>query len=155
MSTKTIVHLNPIWRYKSDFIIGARHSDSLSNNIGVEEQFWSRKIGDNTFEICCIPFFVYNISLGDIVKTDSDYWITEVLVRSGHFTFRIWLGDTRDQFTRDQVIQEIIKLGCLFEWYSENLLAIDVPTRILAEQISAYLLKSEQLGLLTYETGQM
>jgi len=80
--------------------------------------------------------------------------ITEVKKRSGHFTFRVWFGDSNDPVIREQVMQETKNLDCLFEWYSTNLLAISAPTHALAVKISGYLFQKAELGLLIYETGQ-
>jgi hypothetical protein len=33
------------------------------------EQLFGRRIGEDRFEVCCIPFFLYDIALGDIVTT--------------------------------------------------------------------------------------
>jgi hypothetical protein len=155
MEDKTIQHLNPIWRERANYIIRVRINDDAQDGIKGWEQLWSKKIEDDLYEICCIPFFLYNISLGDEVKVDSDHWITEVKKRSGHFTFRVWFGDSKDPTIRERVMRNTEELGCLFEWYSTNLLAISAPTQDLAVIISGYLLKKAELGLLNYETGQM
>jgi len=78
METKTIKHPNPVWREKANFIIGAQCTNK-ADKTNAWEQLWSRKVSGNIFEICCIPFFLYDISLGDEVKTDQDFWILEVL----------------------------------------------------------------------------
>jgi hypothetical protein len=154
MEAKTIQHLNPIWRDKANYIIRVRINNDSHNGIKGWEQLWSRKIKDDLYEICCIPFFLYDIALGDEVKVDSDHFITEVKKRSGHFTFRVWFGDSKDSTIREHVIRETEKLGCLFEWYSTNLLAISAPTHDLAVKISGYLLQKSKLELLIYEPGQ-
>jgi hypothetical protein len=56
---KEAQHLAPVWRERADFILGAIVED------GISEQLWARKVDDLQFEVCCIPFWVYNISLGD------------------------------------------------------------------------------------------
>jgi hypothetical protein len=154
MEIKTIKHLNPVWREKANFIIGAKCTNATAEDSNSWEQLWSRKISDDTFEICCIPFFLYDISLGDEVKTDQDYWINDVIKRSGHFTFRVWFGNSTNPNIREEIIDRVNGLGCLFEWYSNNLLAIDAPTEDLAKQISGFLYEKEQIGLLIYETGR-
>jgi hypothetical protein len=155
METKTIKHLNPVWREKANFIIGGKCTNAAAEDSNTWEQLWSRKITDDIFEICCIPFFLYDISLGDEVKTDQDYWIFEVIQRSGHFTFRVWFGNSTNPNIREEIIDKVNGLGCLFEWYSNNLLAIDAPTADLAKQMSGLLYEKEQIGLLIYETGRI
>lgn len=154
MEEKTIQHLNPIWRERANYIIRVRIIiDSRDGTLGWE-QLWSRKIDDALYEICCIPFFLYDVALGDQVKVDSDHLITEVKLRSGHYTFRVWFGDSKDSKIREQVMRETERLDCLFEWYSTNLLAISAPTHDLAVTISGYLQQKAKSNELVYETGQ-
>jgi len=52
------------------------------------ESIWALKLGKGKAEICNIPFFAANISLGDIVKIKKDkehgYLVTEVLEKVTH-----------------------------------------------------------------------
>jgi hypothetical protein len=54
-----------------------------------DEQLWARQVGDRRFEICCIPFFVYDMALGDVVETDANHrrsqrsWSSSVRCSSG------------------------------------------------------------------------
>lgn len=66
MTVKTIQHFNPVWREDANFIIGIEINISSGDDPSWE-QLWSRKISENRFMICCIPFFPYNLSLGDEV----------------------------------------------------------------------------------------
>lgn len=159
METKVFVHLNPVWRDKANFIIGAKCLTEQDENQGWE-QLWSRQIASNRFEICCIPFFVYDLALGDEVEAEIDpewndtYLIQKVTNRSGHYTFRVWFGDSPIPNIQDQVSSEIRRLGCLIEWYSENLLGIDADSDIQAQAVADYLWQKHQLGHLVYETGR-
>ncbi len=155
MAPNIIQHLNPIWRDKADFIIGAWCSNKQIEGKPQWEQLWSRRITDNTFEICCIPFYVYNISLGDVAKTDKDFMITEIIKHSTHKTFRIWLGASKSSQIRDEVIRVITDLSCSIEWYSDNLLAVDASDDEKAQIIANWLYQKEQVEELTYETGQI
>lgn len=44
--------------------------------------------------MCCIPFFVYDVALGDVVATspegDGKYIVEKVVQPSGRFVFRVW-----------------------------------------------------------------
>jgi hypothetical protein len=150
---KTYQHLNPVWKEKANFIVGARIDDSDGIITGWE-QLWCKLLDEELCEICCIPFITYNIALGDKVRINSDHWITEVVERSGHFTFRVWFGETHDPTIREQLIIRSQQLNCLSEWYSTNLLAISAPTSGIALGISGFLDQQEKSGLLSYETGQ-
>jgi hypothetical protein len=150
------IHVAPVWRDKSDFLIHAR-AEQRNSEVYVE-QLWARQLGDNRFEVCCIPFFVYDLALGDEVETDQENDLAHMLQRvvkpSGHYTFRAWFARSPDPKIRQKVATEVERVGCLCEYYSADLLAIDAPTDAKATMIAAYLMSEEQLGNLVYETGR-
>ncbi len=159
MANKFAVHLNPIWRDRANFIIHAKCIDDEDDPANPKfEQLWSKRIADNTFEICCIPFFIYDLALGDEVETSAEgqmqYVVQRVIKPSGHYTFRVWFGNSSDNNARNEVPQEIARLGCLLEWSSINLLAIDATSDRQAEAVAALLYQKEKLGQLLYETGR-
>src|SRR4051812_18841200 len=86
-----------------------------------------RQIAENRFEICCIPFFVHDIALGDVVLTSPaggrKYVVKEVVKASGHYAFRVWLGESNTP--RGDIADELESLGSLLEWSSSNLVAVD------------------------------
>lgn len=84
------VHDDPVWRDRSDLIIAAS-IDPGSTGV-TTEQLWARREGDR-YEICCIPFFVYDLVLGDTVEVDADHLVTEVVERLGRFVFRVHVGE--------------------------------------------------------------
>lgn len=51
------------------------------------EQLFARQLGPHRFELCCIPFFTYVLSLGDIVETDESYNVIRVAARSRSANF--------------------------------------------------------------------
>lgn len=143
------VHQEPVWRDRSNFIIAA----PLTGNADVKtEQLWARQLGDRRFEICCIPFFVYDLGLGDVVETDAKYLVTRVLDSAGHFTFRVWFGESFHP--RDDVAAELQNLGALLEWSSLNLLGVDAADETIAKTVADYLHDHEQAKHLIYETGR-
>lgn len=152
MEGKTFVHLNPVWHEKADFIIGARVASPQDPDIQGWEQLWSRQTAPDRFELCCVPFFVYNLALGDEVETDSELAIARVVRPSGHYTFRVWFCDSSEPNIRQEVIAQVYYLKGLPEWYSHNLLAIDMP-QDQAQAIADFLYEQEQMGHLMYEAG--
>jgi hypothetical protein len=157
MEKKVIVHLNPVWRDRANFIIGAWCSNKEGDTL-IWEQLWSRQIAEDRFEICCIPFFVRNLALGDEVETatenDQSYVVQRVINPSGHFTFRVWFGDSPNSVAREEVVKELLRHNCLMEWYSQNLLGVDATTSNHAQAVADYLYQKEQESLLIYETGR-
>jgi hypothetical protein len=158
MTTSVIVHENPVWREHADFIISAEVNPPPDATRWQWEQLWARQIDESRFVLCCIPFFVYGLALGDEVETgpskDRKYVVQRVVKLSGHRTFRVWFYDLD---ARDEVTHKLTNLGCLMEWRwkTGNLLAVDTPSARQAQIVADYLWQWEQQGLLVYETGQI
>jgi hypothetical protein len=145
---REVVHRNPVWRSRSDFIIAATIEGGGDFKT---EQIWVRRDGE-LFEICCIPFFIYNLALGDLVSADSEYLITGVVRASGRYVFRVWFGDSPN--SRAEVSVRLAEMGSLLEWSSDNLVAVDAADIEHAQLVADYLNEREQEGQLTYETGR-
>lgn len=146
------VHENPAWREKSDFIIRIYLEENEGRNEW--EQLWVKRVGDRRFSICCIPFFAYNLALGDEVETDGNYVVQGVVKPSGQFTFRVWFGDSNNPGVKDEVLQQLEVMSVLFEWSSANLLAISARDSDQAQQLVDYLYARQNAGDLMYETGR-
>ncbi len=158
MSSEFATHNEPIWRSRANFLIAAKieKSEGLSKQW---EQLWTRQIADNRFEICCIPFFIYDLALGDRVETssqeDKQYILKRVYRRSAHYTFRVWFGQSPNPSIREEIVEWAeAQMNCSLEWYSRNLLALDVPNRNLARMVADILSAKEQREHLVYETGR-
>lgn len=67
---KIATHSNPVRRPAPSFMLRA----SLDGVGGGDnyEQLWTKRVGQDRFEVCCIPFFVYDLALGDVVRADPD-----------------------------------------------------------------------------------
>lgn len=153
MPWQIATHENPVWRNKANFIIHA----------GIEqerlEQLWVRRLGENRFSVCCIPFFVYDLALGDEIETapgkGKQYLLHRVVKPSRHYTFRVWFGHSSDAAIRQRVESEAKQLDCLHEWFSRNLMALDAPDQATAQQLATFLTSEQDGGKLNYETGLM
>lgn len=146
------LHQDPVWRSRADFIINAPLPE-----VGRFEQLWCRRLEESSFEICCIPFFLYDVSLGDVVETQATsqgrFMYRRVTKRSGRFVFRAHLlGDAPDAGVA--VERSVNDAGGLTEWATPTLLAIDADTAELATRLADYLQGEENDGRLVYETGQ-
>jgi hypothetical protein len=147
-----VVHSTPARPDRSNFII--RASIEEDNSPRRFEQLWAHQLDETRFEICCIPFFVYDLALGDEVETDTDqHTIQRVVKRSGGSTFRVWFGDSSIRVAHDAVT-ELRTSGAELEWYSEHLLAINAADEQRAQKIADFLHEQEELDRLTYETGR-
>lgn len=127
---RIVTHDFPAWREKANFIFTTRLSEELGIADMFEwEQLWGREIESNTFELCCIPFFAYNLALGDIVETGSyetrKFVVNRLVSTAGHKTFRLFF---RRSDRWDEIVDEIRGIGCTVEprWRMSKLVAVDV-----------------------------
>lgn len=145
------VHRDPIWRDRADFIIGIGIDPS---DTGItSEQLWARKVDESHFMICCIPFFVYDLALGDIVETDSSYNVRHVSATSGRFVFRVHFEQERQKYS-DEVVLGLAERGALVEWSSLSMFAVDARDAAHAQVVADYLHDRVQHEWLVYETGR-
>jgi hypothetical protein len=143
-------HYEPVWRHKADYAIGIKVLDKVWSKKYQWEQLAARRLDDGTFEICCIPFAIYDLCLGDIVVVDSDMNVTGVIKLSGHFGFRVATADLRQQ---DAIIEQIHELGFLTERFSDFLFALDAVDEESAQYISGILAEAERNNdIVEYET---
>ena len=141
------VHEAPVWRDQADFVIGAPLPEE-----GRAEQLWARQVGDQRFEICCIPFFLYDVALGDVVETNSGYDVGRVVQSSGRYVFRVWFGSSAHP--RQEIADRLAERGALLEWSSAHLLAVDAADEAHAQEIADYLAEQQGAHRLTFETGR-
>lgn len=151
MSVREAVHREPIWRDRSNFII-ATEVDPADTNV-VTEQLWARKVDDRHFELCCIPFFAYDLALGDVVEVDAEYMVRRVSTSSGRFVFRVYF-ERGHHGNRDATVEGLKALGAQVEWSSPSLLAVDARDQAHAQQVADYLHGQEKAQRLVYETGK-
>lgn len=150
--SEVATHQEPVWREHSDFIIVADISNYSA--AASREQLWARKLSASTFEVCCIPFFVYDLALGDVVATMSerDHVLSQVVRPSGRFVFRAWLASAGPW--RSTILERLGSLGCLLEWSSMDLVAVDSPDLEQAILVGDFLQAQEDAGRLVFETGR-
>ncbi len=135
------MHEEPVWMAQANFIIVA---DLGAHGMqGRLEQLWAKQLGETEFILCCIPFFTYGLALGDRVSTslcdERRYIIEEVRERSGRRVSRLWLKDVNEA-GRVELKAFVSEQRLLSEWYSMNLLALDIPeVPEITEKVRAFL----------------
>lgn len=145
------IHNNPVWRDKADFIIAAYLGEKDSHNEW--EQLWVRRLGERRFSLCCIPFFSYDLALGDEVETDENYVVKTIVKASGQYTIRVWFGNSPGPDVKVEVLQKLEELELSIEWSSDNLLAISASNADQVREINNYLCERQRSGDLIYEAG--
>ncbi len=145
-------HGEPVWRDRANFIVNAALREE-----GRFEQLWCRQVTDCTFEVCCIPFFLYDVALGDVVETspqaERKYVLSGVRTRSGRYVFRAFFERRQYRF-RHEVVEALKSLGALVEWSSPSLLAVDARDAAHGQEIADYLHDQQEQEHLVYETGK-
>jgi len=153
-ASEFVVHRDPVWRERSNFIINAELLEA--DRPRRFEQIFAKQLGEDRFEVCCIPFFLYDIALGDVVVTSAKggrkYVVDKVVEPSGRYVFRVWFGET--VYPRDEIAEKLGEFGALLEWSSVNLLAVDARDHAHAQQVADYLAAAEADGVLMFETGR-
>jgi hypothetical protein len=154
MPSNYVLHSDPVWRERANFIINAPIVvDGVHD--GRFEQLWTNQQGES-FELCCIPFFLYDVALGDFVSVvsgkDGSYQYGGVMRSSGRHLFRVWFGDVEDH-VREDVMRKLARFPVLLETHGENLVAIDIGDAGLVQNLADYLMAEENAGRLVYETG--
>lgn len=98
------------------------------------ESFWADKLPGNKATLLNIPFFAYNLNMGDVLVLDDESWeIEQVAERGGQKTFR--LLDTREGADLER-IQKIVKLwleDAKTEGGFGTILAVSVPDEVVPE----------------------
>lgn len=145
------IHLSPLRGELADFKIFAKISEGTSKREW--EQLWVRNLGNQDYEICCIPFFVYDLAVGDVVKTDDRLVLQETVRRSGHSTIRVWFGGVTND-TGNEFSTKLHGLGFGVEWNSKNLLAIDCVNALAFERAVALLKNLAEEQPIEYEFGE-
>jgi len=130
------------------------------------EQLLARPLqeGEDYFQIESIPFFLKNVSSGDIVRAktvvnteiqDTEIFEFEsVLDRGGHNTYRLLLKKKNPddpKFTEN----ELIKKGLAVEEQHGDFLAVDVPPDVDQKAIDAYLVDESEFGRWELQDGYL
>jgi hypothetical protein len=63
--SEVIQHLSPVWQYKANSLIHVHIDDDLPKKF---DQLWVNQLEDGCYQICCIPFAIYDLSLCDHVE---------------------------------------------------------------------------------------
>jgi hypothetical protein len=79
--SKIATHDEPAARERSNYIV---RLDLTADGLpGHYEQMWTRTDDRQRHELCCIPFFTYGLSLGDVITLTTRMAHTELSPRVG------------------------------------------------------------------------
>lgn len=120
------------------------------------ESLWAEDLGDSTYKIDNIPFYVRNISVGDVVdvnNVDGILCFRTIVRHSLHSTYRILIGSANDF---EKIRADLNSLGCSVEKsHLPSLASIDVPPQCDAKSIHNYMLIMESLNVFEFEEASL
>ena len=122
------------------------------------ETMWAEPMGDERFGLRNVPFYAYGASYGDVVLAVPDgggLTVREVVERSGHSTYRVFVTNTEQLQRFGEFWQPLERLGCTVERATERLFALDVPPN--ADIYAAYdaLSRGEAAGVWDFEEAHV
>lgn len=137
--TNYIVHEQPVWRPSESYMAMVDLEPFGFEN--THEQLWLRSLEDGGYEVCCIPFQVYGLALGDVVEVTRGRFVTQILRNSGRRALRIFFTAPRPSHRqldcRGRLRQVLQAKGLLSEWSGERHVAIDIPEAAVADEVLA------------------
>lgn len=147
-------HLNAIWREGSFFALIVPTPDDEF----FFEQLVTEQVAPNRFRLLCIPFFLYGVSLGDVIEGELSEGPRSfaVVERSGRSTYRVYFSkESLDEHIdkAHHCLHDIEGLGGLIESYHNGYWSIDAADESIARQVEEYLTKGEEEGYWNYEAG--
>jgi hypothetical protein len=149
-------HPRPAWGARADFAIQLRivTGDARLDNPPRFEELVCQDLGEGFYRICCVPMFLYDLALGDVLKI-NDGELEGVAQESGQHTFRAYFGKAFMPFAREVLIDELATMaGVITEWFSNDLLGISAENDAVANELARWLETAMSRGQLQYETGR-
>jgi hypothetical protein len=119
----TLEHSRPARLARGDTLVGAPR-EAIPAQF---ERLWCKALGEGTFEVCCIPFFIFGLGLGDVIFAraveDGSWQMTHVVEHSRSVAWVEVQSPTTMQTVRERLTRDRVA----FEVQSSRELAVDVP----------------------------
>lgn len=149
-----VTHESPLLGAEADLIVLAE-VEADDEGVRHMEQLWCKRSGEGSAVMCCVPFFLYGVALGDEVAVEKDRTgrlvVGRVLRRSGRTVFRVILH-SEEPYAREAV-QRLERWGAALEWWIDSYVALDLPSSEARARAAEDLDPLEASGLLEYEFG--
>lgn len=120
------------------------------------ESVWAEQVTENLFQIKNVPFYAKELSIDDVVLVEfrsGSYYLKFVSKRSGHSTYRIFLGENVSAVIFRKYWQPLEEIGCSYEKGQGRLIAIDVPDTTDVHKTYSLLEEGEKHGIWEFEEG--
>ena len=115
------------------------------------ENLWAASVNKERYRLENIPFFIYGVSLHDVVAASPDeegrLQFQRVVKPSGNKTIRARSDEfVKDAAKRRKVKSDLRRLGSGVEELRSRLLAINVPPNVDLKSITDYLTKDAKVS---------
>jgi hypothetical protein len=150
--SKIATHESPAARERSNYIVRLDLADD--GMPGQYEQMWTRTEDGRHHELCCIPFFTYGLSLGDVILLTGDDGGRQMLAKSGHRTIRVAVQDeTYAHEEHEGMHGALTKIGVLAEFrgHAHGYCAVDIADQAQADAVLDLLAPLVEAGTLIWE----
>jgi len=124
------------------------------------ESLWVRKKKGKQYQLAAIPFYAYNLSLGDIVHCAPDedgigLFIEKVLKKSGNRTIRVafWSAEGGNHPEAVKFKEFLIKSGLKWDYDRVRLLSINIPSDEFQQEVEARLKEIPEAAQMKWEDG--
>jgi hypothetical protein len=141
-------HAHPVLRDHANYIFRCR-VEATGDRLEWE-QMWGKMITENVYKLCCIPFFVYGLSLEDVIKIDAN-GNAEILEKSLNATIRIWIAEA-DHRKKAAFVETALELCDQAENHSTDLIALSVCKERFARLVTFLERESAPAGV-TFEVA--
>jgi uncharacterized protein DUF4265 len=113
------------------------------------------------FEVESVPFYLKNVSRGDIVKAKivdgaggQIFQFGRVVKRGAHNTYRLLIRE-KQAGDPDLTVKELTSKGLAVEEQHGNFLAVDVPPSVAQSEIDDYLVAESNSGRWEMQDGYL
>lgn len=121
------------------------------------ERVWAEPVADGRYRLRNSPFYASGVSFEDIVfakpSKNGDLYFTEVSIRSGHSTYRLFAKHDVNSGEFNKYWQPLQALGCSFEQATKHYLSVDIPPKADIYQVYGLLQAGESAGAWEFEEG--
>jgi hypothetical protein len=100
------------------------------------EQIASRRLGDQRWEVCCIPFVAEHMALGDIVRGDGEDVVVEQ--PSGNGTLWVWSEKAVSEAML-QAVETLQEQGYELEWAAPHGFVVSISRRETIDTVEGLL----------------
>jgi Domain of unknown function (DUF4265) len=162
--------MNEKWELVGDYSVEIWFPVEKDNAGYPESKEWEQLLArpvlerDDFFQLESVPFYLKNVSCGDIIRADivkngevqedEFFQFAEVIDRGGHTTYRLLL---REKHPKDPefTTEELLKKGLAVEEQYGDFLAVDVPPTIDQTAIDDYLRGERRKGRWQLQDGYL